>query len=121
MKEARKLWRGIRLFDLDKSGREWCAEYPHWRSIIEAVIRLDVLPGNVGRLLHHELVNSGLSKVQARLVANELRRSVLSHLLPNEYLLRNGEMIEKGEPWLSDPGRTPTTRKRQMLRYLRVL
>lgn len=65
--------------------------YPHWRSIVEAVKRLEVLPPKTAEMLHHELENSGLSQAEARAVGRALREKVLAELEPEEMLCADGE------------------------------
>ena len=88
---------GLLLKNLDKSGGDLAVPYPHWRSIVEAVKRLEMLPPKTAEMLHHEFENSGLSQAEARAVAGALRERVLSQLGPEEKLCATGEMHER--PW----------------------
>lgn len=82
---------GVLLKNLDKSGGDLAVPYPHWRSIVEAVKRLDVLPPKTAEMLHHEFENSGLSQAEARAVAEALREKVLSWLGPDQELWGDGD------------------------------
>jgi len=95
---------GILLRNLEPSGSTWTTSRPDWRVIVEAIIRLEVLPRDIAEKLHHELVDSGLSMEQCRTVARGLRNSVLADMQPDELLYMNGERLHESEVVLMELG-----------------
>jgi hypothetical protein len=86
---------GITLFD-SADGADDCApnafdiNFWHWRAIVEAIRRLDILPEERVSALHEPFCANGLNKKEAGTVAAALRERVIATLAPDERLLLDG-------------------------------
>jgi hypothetical protein len=81
---------GITLFDLKNEVTSFHINFWNWRPIVEAVRRLQVLPDERVAALHEPFCNNGLSKEEARLVADALESRILATLEKGERVLLDG-------------------------------
>lgn len=83
---------GITLVDNEKSDNRFDINFWHWRAIVEAVRRLEVLPEAVVDGLHEPMCCNGLTTAQARAISSALCQQVLTALADGERLLLHGEV-----------------------------
>lgn len=80
---------GITLITAN-DGLAFDANFWHWRALVEAVRRLNVLPDDRVEGLHDPFCGNGLTREEARLVADALESRVLPTLSDGERLLLDG-------------------------------
>jgi len=82
---------GITLLDEGEDGPHFSINFWHWRAIVEAVRRLDVLPPEKVDGLHEPFCANGLSAAEAQQVADAIEKRLLPSLEEGERLLLRGE------------------------------
>lgn len=81
---------GISLRDVDNPELRFDVNFWHWHAIVEEIKRLCTLPEAVVDGLHEPFCGNGLSKDQARAVAQEIRSRVLPHVSAGVRILLDG-------------------------------
>jgi len=86
---------GFLLFDLDDAGEirsenRLALNFWHWRTILAAVRRLDVIPGERLDPLEESWLDGRLTQAEARAVASALRERLIPSLESGERLLLDG-------------------------------
>jgi hypothetical protein len=86
---------GFLLFDLDEAGEirqgnTLALNFWHWRTILAAVRRLDVIPAERLDGLEESWLDGRLTQAEARAVAAALRERLIPTLEPGERLLLDG-------------------------------
>ncbi|WP_437569968.1 hypothetical protein [Sorangium sp. So ce542] len=97
----------------------------HWRSLVEAIRRLNVLPDTRVADLHEQFCGNGLTQEECRLVADALEAHLLTTLAEGDRLLLDGGVtrdpddgtLYKGE----DAHRNYSTNRTVLLTFIRFL
>ena len=86
---------GIILEDRNDESNLFFINFWHWRTIVEAVRRLDVLDKETVDGLHEEWADTGLTREQARTVAQALEERLLPRLDEEDWLLLDGSVSDE--------------------------
>jgi hypothetical protein len=86
---------GITLSDRGRRLPPFFVNFWHWRTIVEAVRRLEVLPVGVVDRLHEQFTGSGLAETEARQVAAGITQALLTSLRAGDRLLLDGTVTQE--------------------------
>jgi hypothetical protein len=83
---------GVDLLDCATDEVVFSINYWHYRAIVEAIRRLDLLSDSKVDSLHEPCCGNGLSTDEARLVGEALRQRILPVLAVQDRLMLGGEI-----------------------------
>jgi len=81
---------GVWLCDLETEELGFNINFWHWRAIVEIIRRLDVLDPSTVDGLHEQYVGTGLTREEARSVADAIEARVLGTLVEGERVKLDG-------------------------------
>lgn len=117
---------GISLTNLaDPHARGFSVNFWHWRALVEAVRRLNVVPDARAAALHDPFCGHGLTQEEAGRVADALETQLLPTLAEEQRVLLDGRVTSepddstfyKGE----DAHRNYSTNREVLLTFIRFL
>ncbi|WP_438016845.1 hypothetical protein WMF18_39615 [Sorangium sp. So ce315] len=117
---------GIILSDLGRrDAAGFHVNFWHWRALVEAIRRLDVLPGTRVDGLHEPFCGNGLTQEESRFAADKLEACLLPTLAEDDRLLLDGRLTRdpddgtfyKGE----DAHKNYSTNRAVLLAFIRFL
>jgi hypothetical protein len=111
---------GIMLLDGKSEGPSFSINFWHWRAIVEAVRRLDVLPPEKLDGLHEPFCGNGLTREEALLVADAIEEWLLPALEPEQRLLLHGEITDEPDDGVmrkDEPERNYSTNRQSLVRF----
>lgn len=111
---------GITLLDEKEDAPSFSLNFWHWRAIVEAARRLQVLPAEKIDSLHQPFCGNGLTKDEAQRVADAIEQTLLPVLTSGQRVLLNGETTVGPDDLVfheSDPGRNYSTNREVLARF----
>jgi hypothetical protein len=112
---------GISLHDLRPDGDSFQVNFWNWHPIVELIRQLRVLPDERAAALHEPFCHNGLTKAEAKLVADALEVHVLPTLRHDERALLDGSRTSEPDDFVFhkvDPARNYSTTRAVLERFV---
>ena len=90
---------GVNLRDKETRDFFFGINFWNWRTIVEQIRSLDILPDERVDDLHESFCGFGLSREECLLVADKLESRIISQLSDTERVLLSGEKTEKPDDY----------------------
>lgn len=111
---------GITLLDEKEERPSFSINFWHWRAIVEAVRRLDVLPLEKVDGLHEPFCGNGLTREEALQVADAIEKKLLPALEPEQRVLLHGAITDEPDDGVlhkAEQERNYSTNRQSLARF----